>query len=71
VRYRPGAGVVPSESEDTAATEAVRDEQVDHERVDTSAVDEKVGAGPAEERTTELAAVGARTNAADRSDRAE
>src|SRR3954467_9467609 len=34
VRYRPGAGVAPSEPEDTAATEPVRDEQIDHERVD-------------------------------------
>jgi hypothetical protein len=71
VRYRPGTGVVPSESEDTAAADVVRDEQVDQERVDTAAVDEKVGAGPAEERTTELAAVGAHTSAADRSERAE
>ena len=71
VRYRPGTGVVPSESEDTAAADVVRDEQVDQERVDTAPVDEKVGAGPAEERTTELAAVGAHTSAADRSERAE
>jgi hypothetical protein len=71
VRYRPGAGVAPSEPEDTAPAEPVRNEQVDRERVDTSPVDEKVGAGPAEERKTELTAVGSRTDAADRSDRSE